>query len=422
MLRQKVITRQTVTRRILIIEDTPTIARVQKHIAQKVGYEADIAGSLAEAKKLVEEHSYFCSVVDFILPDAPKGEAIPFTIASDIPTIVMTGNLDETTRNIVEKHPIIDYITKENKQAYQYLEKQLARLPRNEQVQVLVVDDSAATRHHICNLLTRHKYQTIEAVDGVDALKVLAENPKISVIITDNEMPNMNGDELCVEIRRLYSNDEKAIIGISALDTLHLSTRFLKSGADDYLRKPFNNEEFYCRLSQNVDMLENIKTIRLQANTDYLTKLPNRRYFFGEANSHLKAAKLAENSVSLAMIDIDHFKSINDNYGHDAGDEVLKGLSQCMAKYFKNNLVGRFGGEEFAVYFADQDRHESLQRLEKFRLFVEKHSPEFSKDRIKFTLSIGFHNGPIYSLDELIKQADLKLYQAKESGRNKLIS
>lgn len=410
------------TRRILIIEDTPTIARVQKHIAQKVGYEADIAGSLAEAKELISKHSFFCAVVDFILPDAPNGEAVPCTIEADIPTIVMTGNLDETTRNIVEKHPIIDYITKENKQAYQYLEKQLARLPRNEQILVLVVDDSAATRHHICNLLTRHKYQTLEAVDGVDALKVLAENPKISVIITDNEMPNMNGDELCVEIRRLYSNDEKAIIGISALDTLHLSTRFLKSGADDYLRKPFNNEEFYCRLSQNVDMLENIKTIRLQANTDYLTKLPNRRYFFGEANSHLKAAKVSDTSVSLAMIDVDHFKSINDNYGHDAGDDVLKGLSQCMAKYFEDNLVGRFGGEEFAVYFADQYPQESLQRLEKFRLFVEKHSPEFSKDHIKFTLSIGFHNGPVYSLDELIKQADLKLYQAKDTGRNKLVS
>ena len=410
------------TRRILIIEDTPTIARVQKHIAQKVGYEADIAGSLAEAKELISKHSFFCAVVDFILPDAPNGEAVPCTIEADIPTIVMTGNLDETTRNIVEKHPIIDYITKENKQAYQYLEKQLARLPRNEQILVLVVDDSAATRHHICNLLTRHKYQTLEAVDGVDALKVLAENPKISVIITDNEMPNMNGDELCVEIRRLYSNDEKAIIGISALDTLHLSTRFLKSGADDYLRKPFNNEEFYCRLSQNVDMLENIKTIRLQANTDYLTKLPNRRYFFGEANSHLKAAKVSDTSVSLAMIDVDHFKSINDNYGHDAGDDVLKGLSQCMAKYFEDNLVGRFGGEEFAVYFADKYPQESLQRLEKFRLFVEKHSPEFSKDHIKFTLSIGFHNGPVYSLDELIKQADLKLYQAKDTGRNKLVS
>ena len=122
------------------------------------------------------------------------------------------------------------------------------------------------------------------------------------------------------------------------------------------------------------------------------------------------------------MIDVDHFKSINDNYGHDAGDDVLKGLSQCMAKYFEDNLVGRFGGEEFAVYFADKYPQESLQRLEKFRLFVEKHSPEFSKDHIKFTLSIGFHNGPVYSLDELIKQADLKLYQAKDTGRNKLVS
>lgn len=409
------------TRRILIIEDTPTIARVQKHIAQKVGYEADIAGNLAEAKKLISEHNYFCAVVDFILPDAPLGEAVPCTIAADIPTIVMTGNLDETTRNIVEKHPIIDYITKENKQAYQYLEKQLARLPRNEQILVLVVDDSKATRQLICHLLARHKYQTIEAVDGVDALRVLAENPTISVIITDNEMPNMSGAELCVEIRRLYSNDEKAIIGISAYDTLHLSTRFLKSGADDYLRKPFNNEEFYCRLSQNVDMLENIKTIRLQANTDYLTKLPNRRYFFGEANRHLKAAKQAGSAVSLGMIDIDHFKSINDNYGHDAGDEVLKALSHHMTQYFADNLVGRFGGEEFAVYFADQDPEEALQRLEKFRAFIEKHSPEFSKEQIHFTLSIGFHHQPIYSLDELIKQADLKLYQAKESGRNKLV-
>ena len=93
-----------------------------------------------------------------------------------------------------------------------------------------------------------------------------------------------------------------------------------------------------------------------------------------------------------------------------------------MQTYFKDNLVGRFGGEEFAVYFADQDAEKAYQRLEKFRLFVQKHSTEFSKDKVAFTLSIGFHNGPVYSLDELIKQADLKLYQAKESGRNKLIS
>ena len=89
----------------------------------------------------------------------------------------------------------------------------------------------------------------------------------------------MNGDELCAEIRRLYSNDEKAIIGISGADSSALSSLFLKNGANDYLHKPFNSEEFYCRLSQNVDMLEQIATIKRQANTDYLTNLPNRRYF-----------------------------------------------------------------------------------------------------------------------------------------------
>ncbi|TVU83976.1 MULTISPECIES: response regulator [Pseudoalteromonas] len=410
------------TRKILIIEDTPTIARVQKHIAIKVGYDADIAGTLAQAKELISKNSYFCAVVDFILPDAPQGEAIPCTIAADIPTIVMTGNIDLKTRDTVEKYPIIDYITKENKQAYQYLEKQLQRLPRNEEVKVLVVDDSVATRHHICNLLKRHKYQVLEANDGVEALAVLEKTPDVAVIITDNEMPNMNGDELCTEIRRLYSNDEKAIIGISGSDTSHLSARFLKNGANDYLRKPFNSEEFYCRLSQNVDMLEQITTIRLQANTDYLTKLPNRRYFFEETVKSLKQLKKQELTPSLAMFDIDHFKAINDTYGHDAGDEVLKGLSICFAKYFTKDLAARLGGEEFAVYFNDTNKDEVLKRLDNFRHFVELNSPEFSKEKIQFTLSIGYAHGPVYQIDELLKQADIKLYEAKETGRNKVIA
>ncbi|AQQ00278.1 diguanylate cyclase response regulator [Pseudoalteromonas aliena] len=410
------------TRKILIVEDTPTIARVQKHIALKAGYEVDIAESLAQTKELISKNNYFCAVVDYILPDAPSGEAVPCTVQAEIPTIVMTGNIDKKTRETVEKYPIIDYIIKENKQAYQYLEKQLLRLPRNEDIKVLVVDDSAPTRHYICSLLTRHKYQTLQAEDGKEALAMLEAAPDISVIITDNEMPNMNGDELCTEIRRLYNNDEKAIIGISGADSSDLSTLFLKNGANDYLHKPFNSEEFYCRLSQNVDMLTLIATIKKQANTDYLTKLPNRRYFFEEARKSLKKIELDEGNGALAMLDIDHFKAINDTYGHDIGDEVLKGLSICFSKYFKKYLVARLGGEEFAVYFADTDKQEALKRLEGFRYFIETNSQEFSKAKIKFTISIGFSIGPVYQIDELLKQADLKLYDAKESGRNKVVS
>lgn len=411
-----------VTNRILIVEDTPTIARVQKHIAQKIGYQADVAESLAQTKELISKHSYFCAVVDFVLPDAPNGEAIPCTIAAEIPTIVMTGNIDKQTRNTVEKYPIIDYIIKSNKQAYEYLEKQLYRLPRNKNVKVLVVDDSTPARQYICNLLKRHKYQVLQATSGAQALAELENTPDISVIITDQEMPNMSGVELCNEIRRLYNNDEKAIIGISGATSSNLSALFLKSGANDYLYKPFNREEFYCRLSQNVDMLEYISTIKRQANTDYLTKLPNRRYFFEEATKSFKQLKRTNQPAMLAMLDVDHFKTINDEFGHDVGDEVLVGLAICFNKYFENQLVARLGGEEFAVLFTDLSKPEALARLENFRLFIERNSQEFSKSAVKFTLSIGFTLSESYRIDELLKQADLKLYNAKESGRNKVVS
>lgn len=410
------------TRRILIIEDTPTIARVQKHIAVSAGYEADIAESLAQTKELLAKNTYFCAVVDFILPDAPNGEAIHYTVNSDIPTIVMTGNLDNQTRETVEKYPIIDYITKENKQAYQYLKKQLIRLPRNEYVKVLVVDDSRQTRNYISSLLVRHKYKVIEACDGIEALKVLKENPEVSVVITDNEMPNMNGEDLCSEIRLQYSNDEKAIIGISSSNALHLSARFIKRGANDYLRKPFNAEEFYCRLSQNVDMLEYIATIKRQANSDYLTGLPNRRYFFEFTNKSLRQKSASNAEVGLAMIDVDHFKAINDNYGHDAGDEVLKALAHAFDSHFPGQLTARLGGEEFAVYFANDSQDESLALLDKFRAYLDTHSAGLTKHNIHFTVSIGFCNTASTSVDSLIKEADIKLYEAKHSGRNKVIS
>ncbi|MBD1580726.1 diguanylate cyclase [Pseudoalteromonas sp. S16_S37] len=409
------------THRILIVEDTPTIATVQKHIAVSCGYEADIAQSLAQAQVLISEHHYFCAVVDFILPDAPNGEAIPVTVNAEIPTIVMTGNIDKRTRETVDKYPIIDYITKENKQAYQYLKKQLTRLPRNETVKVLVVEDSRHSRLYISNLLYRHKYQVLEAKDGVEALEVLQQNPDISVIIADNEMPRMNGDELCVEIRRLYSNEDKVIIGVSGSDSPHLSARFLKSGANDYLRKPFNAEEFYCRLSLNVDMLDQIATIKLQANTDYLTKLPNRRYFFEQAKKFQKIRAINNQASQVSMIDIDHFKRINDDYGHDAGDDVLVALAKVFDKFFSEQLLARLGGEEFVIYFNSNDEQENSKQLEQFRKYIELNSRSFTQHNIQFTVSVGFVSMQENEIDELLKDADKKLYKAKELGRNRVV-
>lgn len=404
--------------KLLIIEDTPTIAKVQKHIGLKIGFEVDVATSLAEAIDLIEQHDYFCAVVDFVLPDAPHGEAIPLTIGAEIPTIVMTGKLDNSTRDYVSRYPIVDYITKESHQAYKYLETQLTRLPKNKAVRILIVDDSLATRNHLNNLLIRHKYKVAQAADGELALEQLEIHPDIKVIITDNEMPVMDGLTLTSQIRKKYNNDEKIVIGISGSKDNHVSARFLKSGANDYLRKPFYPEEFYCRLGQNIEMMDNIATIRKQANSDYLTQLPNRRFFFEQAKEIAKIQKSNNRPLILAMIDIDHFKSINDNLGHDVGDEVLKGLAKIFMKLFSDQLIARLGGEEFAIYFDNIDFHSVRKRLESFRAHLE-HIKIYD---VAFTISIGLTRQNNYDIDEVLKIADQHLYTAKESGRNILIS
>jgi len=403
--------------KLLIIEDTPTIAKVQKHIGLKIGFEVDVATSLAEAIELIEHNNYFCSVVDFVLPDAPDGEAIPLTIGAEIPTIVMTGKLDNSTRDYVSQYPIVDYITKESHQAYRYLETQLTRLPKNKDVRILIVDDSLATRNHLNNLLVRHKYKVSQAADGELALEQLELNPDIKVIITDNEMPVMDGITLTGKIRKKFNNDEKIVIGISGSKDNHVSARFLKSGANDYLRKPFYPEEFYCRLGQNIEMMDNIATIKKQANSDYLTKLPNRRYFFEQAKMLSNIQKSNNCPLILAMIDIDHFKSINDKLGHDVGDEVLKGLAQIFMKLFADQLIARLGGEEFAIYFDNIDFSSAKKRLESFRVHLE----QTKIYDVSFTISIGLTQQANYDIDEVLKIADQYLYTAKESGRNILI-
>lgn len=405
--------------KLLLIEDNPSISKIQRHVALRIGYQVDVADCLASAIALIEINDYFCAVVDYVLPDAPNGEAIPLTIGASIPTIVMTGKLDDKTRDTVMRYPVVDYITKESRQAYLYLETQLKRLPRNESVRVLIVDDSKNTRNHINNLLLRHKYLIAHANNGEVALEQLEKFDDIKVIITDNEMPNMNGITLTSKIREKFNSEDKVIIGISGSDDNRVSANFLKNGADDYLRKPFCPEEFYCRVSQNLDMQENIATIRRQANSDYLTGLPNRRYFFEQADNLLKKQKFAH---QVAMLDIDFFKSVNDNYGHNAGDLVLKEVSRLFDTMFgKEHLIARLGGEEFAVLFSNDQHQRNQALLEQFRDTVSQLEINHQQQTLKVTISIGAIIADTQSTDELLKQADVYLYQAKEQGRNRLI-
>ena len=410
--------------KILIVEDSKPILQIHTHLVKKAGFEPVPTETLAEVKALeAKVDEFFCAIIDFSLPDAPNGEAISYLLERKVPGIVMTGMIDDKTRNTILKLPVVDYITKESKQAYTYLQHLIEKLKVNRGIKVLVVDDSANSRNYLKRLLERHNYHVLLANCGAEAIECLEQQPDIKLVITDKEMPNMDGLALCNEIRSKYSKDEVSIIGVSGADNPSLTAKFIKNGANDFLKKPFCPEEFYCRVLQNIEYIESIETIRRQANTDYLTKLYNRRYFFENAGPVVKSKKPTNQNSTLAMLDIDFFKSVNDTYGHDAGDEVLKATSELIQQHFSEQfLAARLGGEEFSIFFDDTELTDAVKRLEAFRTAFENQQVRAGKDTLKCTVSIGVTSSCESNLDALINKADELLYEAKETGRNKVVS
>ena len=185
----------------------------------------------------------------------------------------------------------------------------------------------------------------------------------------------------------------------------------------------YNNEDvFIITIDDISDLEEQKEKIKEMANLDYLTKLYNRRYFFDIAEKIFENSKREINNISVALVDIDHFKRVNDTYGHDAGDFVLSSFAHML----KNNLrkadvICRYGGEEFCILLVTKEKDDAFEVMDNLRKMVEKEVLIFNNEHIKFTFSGGICNSVELSLNEMIKKADEKLYKAKESGRNKII-
>ncbi|MEW6989695.1 diguanylate cyclase [Colwelliaceae bacterium 6441] len=409
-------------KKLLVVEDSKSIARIIEQIGKALGYEVTIATCLADVETVLQgDHEFFAATIDYALPDAENGEAIATVLSHGVPGVVMTGKMDEATRQKILAQPVIDYIPKENSQAFMYLKRILYWQMANAGTGVLVVDDSRSARNHIVELLKRRNF-TVYIADGGDvALDVIEKNDNIKLVITDLEMPGMDGIALTNEIRKRYSREQMVVIGISGASNVMHSARFIKNGADDFLRKPFCPEEFYCRITQNIENLHNIEKIQKAANTDYLTELPNRRAFFTDAQKCITAYIEKNVPFGLVMLDIDFFKKVNDTYGHDAGDHILKTLASYMKKHLNNGLLARLGGEEFAILLPGTDTDQIYHRLDDFRREIAVSPITYEEHHINFSISMGVVFNGKQALAELLNEADNALYNAKENGRNQIV-
>jgi diguanylate cyclase (GGDEF)-like protein len=408
--------------KVLLIEDQRSLAQMAaKMLYERWGCQVLIAVSLAQVRTILAEgkHQFFVALSDLNLPDAQHGEVIDVLIAAKLRVIAITGMFDVAMHDRIMSQGVVDYVLKDSMNAYEYIVDLVGRLYRNLRTRVLVVDDTKTFSDLIAGMLQIQGLQVITACDGVEALEILARQPDIKLVLTDHEMPRMDGFNFLMNVRRKYARDRLAVIGMSGAANSRLSAQFLKLGANDFISKPFSYEELICRVSQNLEMQESLESVRYIAYHDFLTGLLNRRAFFDQGIKLFVETAGADKPLAAAVMDIDFFKKINDSQGHDGGDVVLKHFAVLLAEHFKTDLAGRVGGEEFFLLSTDAEKF--VERCEAFRLIVEQSPVKFNNTLLAFTISIGITCQRYPCLDDMLKRADENLYQAKESGRNRIV-
>ncbi len=301
---------------------------------------------------------------------------------------------------------------------------------------IMIVEDSTTQALHLKAILESMGYEVKIASNGRVALDMLNED-FCRVVITDWMMPEMDGIGFCRSLRSRDLPGYVYVFILTARDNLDDLVEGLEAGADDYLTKPVNPVELAARLKTAKRILDLESSLKQQkeeiarmAITDQLTGLYNRRYFNEQLPLMIRAAVRFEQPLSLIMTDIDHFKSVNDTYGHQAGDAVLQKFAEIIRSSLRAGVdwAARFGGEEFAVVMTNTALKSTEVAAERLRLLVAHSLISIpSGDKLRITASFGVASIKPNSADELtmeklVAAADEALYRAKRRGRNRVVT
>jgi len=303
---------------------------------------------------------------------------------------------------------------------------------------ILLVEDNKTQAGVIKAYLEKSGYHVVCVGDGMSAFKAAKTNT-VDIILLDRILPDMDGSEVCRWLKLEQSTRDIPIIMLTAKGAMSDKISGLESGADDYLPKPFDESELNARifahlrikthqdeLKQKNRQLEDMLTrVEILAIMDPLTSLYNRRRFENILTNEFKRAMRYQLPLSCMMIDIDHFKLINDAHGHQEGDAVLKEIARIIQTTIREvDTPARWGGEEFVVLSTNTSKEKGLLAAERLRKAVAGH--EFTRTETKkATISIGVAGIPdpaIDSQDKMIHAADLAMYEAKKNGRNRVES
>ena len=290
---------------------------------------------------------------------------------------------------------------------------------------LLIVDDTPMNGKLLTGYLREiPELVTTSFTDPAEALNACAEEIP-DFILVDYLMPKINGIEFIRRLRKQPEFDEVPIVMITAVNERAVLREALEAGANDFLSRPVDEYELRARVRNMLKLRTRTLALQELAITDPLTDVYNRRHFWDIVDRELNRAHRYNASLSLLLLDADHFKQINDTYGHACGDTALVELCElCNQMIRETDYIGRIGGEEFAICLPQADQQEAVALAERIRQGIEASSLESQGKKVSYTVSIGVTElrAEDHSADVLIARADSALYNAKEGGRNQVVS
>src|SRR6185369_15445540 len=297
---------------------------------------------------------------------------------------------------------------------------------------VLIIDDSDAVRERIIKTLESFELfaRYYEAEDGLEGFKKLLSSP-VDIILCDLEMPRIDGFKFLSMLKSRPDLQDVPVIILTGMNDRELKIKGLEQGASDYITKPFDPEELVARVNVHLkikhlqDDLKRSNELLLElSNTDHLTGLFNRRYLMEALDKEIHRSIRKGGNLSLLIMDIDHFKKVNDTYGHLQGDAVLQRVALNLQKELRSyDIAARYGGEEFIAVLPDATLKESIFVAERIRMSIHDIKFDGELSPLSITASLGvasFSAQNCNNVDGFIKLADDALYLAKSKGRNRV--
>jgi two-component system cell cycle response regulator len=297
--------------------------------------------------------------------------------------------------------------------------------------QVMIAEDDPMFRKILQSWLREWGYKVTVVEDGAQAWESLQQEPSPELLILDWVMPEVNGLELCRRIRERGGSPYQYIMLVTGKDAKQDIVTGFDAGADDYITKPIDRDELQARLrvgnrilSLQRGLIAAREEVAFQATHDLLTGIWNRRAVLDWMHRECQRANRAHDSVAVLMLDVDHFKTINDTYGHLAGDQILRDVANRLMQNVRSfDIVGRYGGEEFLIVLPGCDESQILQSADRLRAAISSEPMSFDTVNVAITASIGATVVPAHfdaTQTEILLAADKALYDAKNNGRNRV--